>query len=205
MRHAVVVRDGYNAIAARYMVARAQDSADVALIDELLARLPKDAKVLDAGCGAGVPITRILSRAAQVTGVDFAEAQIALARENVPDADFICRDMTALDFPDASFDAIVSYYAIIHIPRTRHRALLENFYRMLKPNGDALLCLGADDLEEDFDENYLGARMYWSHFDAEENVKLLHECGFEIVWAKEITDASEPTAKHLFVLAHKGG
>jgi ubiquinone/menaquinone biosynthesis C-methylase UbiE len=145
----------------------------------------------------------MLSERFHVTGVDFSEAQINLARENVPNAKFLCDDMTRLDFPDDTFHGITSYYAIIHIPREEHQSLLANFHRMLKPGGLALLCLGAEHLIDDVDENYLGTRMYWSHFDGETYLKLLKECGFSIVWSKIVTDETCEGAGHLFVLAQK--
>ena len=79
-----------------------------------------------------------------------------------------------------------------------------NFYRMLKPSGLALLCLGADDLERDIAEDYLGARMYWSHYDAETNLNMIKECGFDIIWSRIVADATSLGSAHLFVLAQKG-
>lgn len=197
------VRDGYNTIANRYLAERTRDSQDVRLLDELMERLPTNAKVLDAGCGAGIPISQILSEHFEVTGVDFSEAQVELARKDVPAAEFLCEDMTKLDFPDETFDGITSYYAIIHIPREEHQALLANFHRVLKPGGLALLCLGAEHLVDDIDENYLGTRMYWSHYDADTYIEILRDCGFEILWSRNVTDATCEGAGHLFVLAQK--
>src|SRR5688572_29495207 len=137
------VKEGYNTIANRYLAERTRDSEDVRLLNDFMERLPADAKVLDTGCGAGIPISQMLSERFEVTGVDFSEAQIELAKKNVPNAQFVCEDMTKLNFPDDAFDGIVSYYAIIHIPREEHEPLLANFYRMLKPGSIALLCLGA--------------------------------------------------------------
>jgi ubiquinone/menaquinone biosynthesis C-methylase UbiE len=197
------VKTGYNAIAAKYLATRNEDSEDVLLLQELVQRLPEGAKVLDAGCGAGVPVTRYLSRFFAVTGVDFAEAQIQLASKLVPQAQFFCQDITQLAFPDNSFDAICSYYAIIHIPRQEHQALLQNFYRMLCPEGLVLLCLGANDLENDIAEDYLGIRMYWSHYDAETNLHMLEACGFNLIWSRLVADSSSPGSAHLFALAQK--
>ena len=197
------VREGYNTIANRYLAERTRDSEDVRLLNDFIERLPADAKVLDAGCGAGIPISQRLSERFQVTGVDFSEAQIELAKKNVPNATFLCEDMTKLDFPENTFDGITSYYAIIHIPREEHQGLLTNFYKMLKPGGFALLCLGAEHLIDDVDENYLGTRMYWSHYDTETYLKMLKECGFSIIWSKRVADETCEGAGHLFVLAQK--
>ena len=197
------VREGYNSIADRYLAERTRDSQDVPLLDDFIERLPADAKVLDAGCGAGVPISLILSEKFEVTGIDFSEAQIELAEKNVPRANFVCQDMTKLDFAENTFDGICSYYAIIHIPREEHQPLLANFYRMLKPGGFALLCLGAEHLVNDIDENYLGARMYWSHYDTETYLQMLKDCGFSIIWSKRVVDETCEGSGHLFVLVQK--
>ena len=197
------VKSGYNKIASRYLAERTRDSEDVRLLNDLIERLPGNAKVLDAGCGAGIPISQMLSEHFDVTGVDFSEAQVELAKQHVPRANFICRDMTKLDFPENSFDGICSYYAIIHIPREEHQALLINFHRMLKPEGFALLCLGAEHLIDDIDENYLGTRMYWSHYDTETYLKMLKGCGLSIIWSKHIADESCEGSGHLFVLVQK--
>jgi len=203
MDNQTIVKTGYNAIAAQYLATRTTDSADVQLLDELIQCLPTNATVLDAGCGAGVPITQRLAQHFQVTGVDFSEAQIDLARQNVPRVQFVCQDLTTLAFPDHTFDAICSYYAIIHIPREEHRALLQNFQRMLKPAGLALLCLGANDLPDDYDDDYFQTRMYWSHYDAATYLSMLTECEFAVIWSRLIQDHAWPTAAHLFVLVRK--
>lgn len=203
MDHKETVKAGYNKIADRYLAERRRDTENVRLLEEFIARLPEEAKVLDAGCGAGIPISQRLSEKFAVTGVDFSKAQIELARKNVPNAVFLCEDMTKLDFPDETFEGITSYYAIIHIPREEHRSLLANFYMMLKPGGLALLCLGAEHLIDDIDEDFLGARMYWSHFDTDTYIQMLRDCGFVILWSKLVADETCAGANHLFVLAQK--
>lgn len=203
MDYKETVKAGYNVIANRYLATRTRDSDDVRLLDALIMPLPEGAKILDAGCGAGIPISQILSEKFEVTGIDFSESQIELAKKNVPRAQFICQDMTELDFPDNTFDGICSFYAIIHIPREEHQALLVNFHKMLKPSGLALLCLGAENLVDDIDEDYFGIRMYWSHYDSDTYFKMLKDCGFSIVWSKRVADESCEGAGHLFTLVQK--
>jgi len=205
MDYKKIVKEGYDTIAAKYLASRSKDSEDVRLLEELVPRLTKGAKILDAGCGAGVPVTQWLSRFFEVIGVDISEEQIRLARQLVPQARFVCGDMTALPFPPNSFDAICSYYAIIHVPREEHRRLLQNLHRLLKPAGLALLCMGAGDWEGKVEpEAFLGASMYWSHYDADTNIAMLRECGFDIVWSRLVVDSTDPETVHLFVLAQKG-
>ena len=197
------VKAGYNQIAERYLSERTADSEDVRLLDDFIKLLSPHAKVLDAGCGAGFPISQILAKQFDVTGVDFSEAQIELAKQKIPNVRFMCEDMTKLNFPENTFDGICSYYAIIHIPREEHQPLLANFHRMLNTGGIALLCLGAENLIDDIDEDYLGTRMYWSHFDSETYLKMLKDCGFAIIWSIYVKDGSCEGAGHLFAFVQK--
>jgi len=66
-----------------------------------------------------------------------------------------------------------------------------------------LLCLGAEHSVADIDENFLGARMYWSHYDTKTYLDMLDECGFSILWSKRVEDATCEGAGHLFVLVKK--
>ena len=197
-----VVRAGYNSIAQEYLKLRSETSADVMLLDDLLERLPMGARVLDAGCGAGVPVTLVLGQRCNAIGLDFAEAQLRLARQLVQGVFFVCQDMTRLGFPDDTFDAICSYYAIIHVPRIEHRRLLLEFHRVLRPGSLMLVCMGLGDLENDV-AHYCGSPMYWSHYDGETNLRLIQGCGFEVIWSRPVQDGTDDDAAHLFVLARK--
>lgn len=202
-----IVQDGYDTLAEAYLRVRRDDSEDVRLLDDLAARLPDGARVLDAGCGAGTPVSLALSGRFMVTGVDISATQIALARDAVPNAVFIQADMTLLAFPDATFGAIVSYFAIIHVPRDDHPALLANFQRMLTPGGLLLVAMGASDNPEDTEDNWLGggAAMYWSHYGRADNLRLISEAGFQIIWERLVTEEEAfGGGTHLFVLAQRG-
>ena len=75
---------------------------------------------------------------------------------------------------------------------------------MLKPSGLALLCMGSGDIGVDIAEDFFGARMYWSHYDSETNMRMLRECGFTIIWSKLITEQYEfGSGRHLFVLTER--
>jgi SAM-dependent methyltransferase len=201
-----IVRAGYERAAEAYLADRPQTSPDIAALEQLMSRLAPDALVLDAGCGAGLPIAHRLSQAHRVVGIDFAMRQLALAASNVPAAALACIDLTRLGFAAGVFDAIVSYYAIIHVPRSHHPGILSAFHRFLRPGGLAFLCLGAKALGDDFDDDYYGVRMYWSHYDAPTNLALLRQTGFDVLWWEIIGDSlggEAATGGHLFVLAQK--
>src|SRR5436190_21233252 len=106
-----VVEQGYDQMAEGYLASKEEDDPVLlGALEELARKLPAGAAVLDLGCGAGVPVTRFLAeKGFAVTGVDISARQLELAREQVPNANvtFIKVDMTALDFPPQTFDAVV--------------------------------------------------------------------------------------------------
>jgi SAM-dependent methyltransferase len=201
-----IVREGYDAIAPAYLAARQTSPQEAALLADFTRRLPPGARVLDAGCGAGVQAALLLAAGCVVTGVDVSGAQLALARELAPGASFIQADMATLALPDGAFDGVCCLYAIIHLPRTEHAATFANFRRMLTPGGYLLLSVGTSDLDSDIEPNWLdaGAAMYWSHYPLEQSLALLADAGFEIVQQRDVVEAAEfGGGTHPFVLARR--
>ena len=197
-----IVRAGYNEIATAYTALRVAESRDVQLLNLLTERFSKRAMVLDAGCGSGHPVTEILAKSFQVTGVDFAEKQIRLARRRLPDVGFVCADLSRMPFKSQAFDAVCSYYAIIHIPREEHSKILSEFNRILRVGGLALLCLGAGDLPKEI-ADYHCTQMFWSHYDKDTNLEMMKKNGFQIIQSTTVEDPIDAFSSHLFVLGQK--
>jgi SAM-dependent methyltransferase len=160
--------------------------------------------VLDLGCGVGQPTTQQLAQRFKVTGVDFSGHQIALARQNVPEGQFIRADITRLDLPAASFDAVAAFYTFIHVPREELSRLLQDIALWLRPGGLFVATMSVHSVKADFAEDFLGAPMYWSGFDSETNKRLVEEAGLLIVSAQEETaiEFDKPVA-FLWVVARK--
>jgi SAM-dependent methyltransferase len=179
-----LVAEGYNTCAESYEQARRETVHPE--IKWLKSQLPNRAHVLDIGCGSGLPVARELAKRFHVTGVDISAEQIRRARENVRHAEFFHSDIMALDFPAASFDAVVALYTIIHIPRGEHDRLFRNIRRWLKPGGYLLATLANEPKEACTEQDFFGAPMYWSSYGISEYRAMLAEAGFEIVRADEI-------------------
>jgi SAM-dependent methyltransferase len=153
---------------------------------EFIELLPAGGSVLDLGCGAGVPSTRRLAERFRVVGADISDVQIGLARENVPTANFLRADLLDLAFPDGTFDGVVAFYSISHIPREEHPQLFSRIKRWLRPGGMFLASLGAGDISG-WTGEWLGVPMFFSSHDAETNRRALAEAGLEIVHAEAVT------------------
>jgi len=199
-----IVRRGYNRMASEYLAARSNGPPDPPVLAQFSSLLSANALVLDAGCGAGVPVTQFLAQRHRVVGIDFSIAQTRMASKLVPSALIACLDMTHLAFPPSIFDGVCSFFAILHIHRSQHRDLLAAFHRLLRADGLVLLCLGDKDTEVAYGP-YFGTSMFWSHFDSREYLGMLAATGFAVMSSHIQPDPISKIATHLFVLARKHG
>ena len=202
-----LVAHSYDTIAERYAAwtGEALTGARARYVALLREQLPPGASVLDLGCGTGVPVARALAVQYRVTGVDGSARSIELARQNVPNATFMLADMTRVEFAPGSFAAVISSYAIIHVPREEHQALLQRIADWLQPGGLLVATMGALE-SEGTEEDWLGAPMYWSHFDAETNQQLVTNSGLELEAATlDSADEDGQPITHLWIVARKPG
>lgn len=197
------VETGYDSVAEQYLATKdAEDPVALEMLEELSEIASPGAAVLDLGCGAGVPSTRWLAERFAVTGVDVSGRQLELARHGVPEAGLIQADMTKINFVSETFDAVVAFHSIIHVPREGQQALCRRIYRWLKPGGFFLASWATDVWEgEEPDWNGWGATMWWSHHDKQTNLRMLQETGFSIRSSEVRTSSNgEPW---LWLLARK--
>ncbi|CAM0135752.1 hypothetical protein VKS41_001818 [Umbelopsis sp. WA50703] len=175
---------GYDTVASKYLAwsAPRPTLTRAGYIEKLAKELPKGAKVLELGCGAGVPSTQtLISRGFDVTGVDISAGQIALAREHIPEATLIQSDMMSLEFSPASFDAVVGFYSIFHLPRDEQAVIIGRIQEWLKEGG-WFLC-NFNTVEGDFSrEDWLapGVTMYSSSLGVQGTRDMLKTSGNQL-------------------------
>jgi ubiquinone/menaquinone biosynthesis C-methylase UbiE len=106
------------------------------LIDELLDVRGRD--VLDVGCGEGWLVRRLASAGARVVGLDpLAVALERARRDGTSDssARYVDGTAQALAFPTASFDVVVFFNSLHHVPTESMDAALAEAGRVLRPSG----------------------------------------------------------------------
>jgi SAM-dependent methyltransferase len=96
-------------------------------------RAGRETRVLDVATGPGYVAAAAAQRGASVVAVDFSEAMLAEARRHHPAIDFRTGDAEALPFPEATFDAAVMSFGLLHLARP-DQALAEA-HRVLRPGG----------------------------------------------------------------------
>ncbi len=146
--------------------------------------------VLDIATGAGYVAAAAANRGAHAIGLDFAQAQVELARATYPEVEFRQGDAEDLPFDQGTFDAAVVGFGINHFPHPE-RAFQEA-YRVLRSGGYfALTVWAAPRAGEGFGivlgaiENHgkPGAKLppgppYFRFADAEEARRVLEDTGF---------------------------
>jgi cyclopropane fatty-acyl-phospholipid synthase-like methyltransferase len=176
-----VVERGYDQVAHDY--ARLEGETEwprMRWLKKVLNQLSPGSSVLDLGCGSGVPADIGISKEHRVTGVDISQTQISLARQNIPAGNFLHGDAGSVEFAASSFDAVVSFYTLEHIPREEHETILRRIHQWLRPSGLLLMSMEAGNYEGFFGE-WLGVPMFMSCFDPETMKRLINEAGFELL------------------------
>jgi SAM-dependent methyltransferase len=92
---------------------------------------------LDVGCGEGRFCRMLKAAGITTTGIDPTPAMIEEARRRDPAGEYRSGRAEALEFPDASFDLVVSYITLVDIPD--FRVAIREMARVLKPGGALLM------------------------------------------------------------------
>ncbi|MBW4717500.1 class I SAM-dependent methyltransferase [Saccharothrix obliqua] len=180
-----------------------QPIADVA-VRLLLDRLPESARVLDIGSGTGRPVAAALTGAGhRVLGVDVSDRMVAIAREQVPDADFVRADIREWDSAAGSWDAVCAFFSFLQMTRDEVLRLLDRGARWLKPGG--LLAVATVPMDvEGVDTDFLGHPIRVTSFAAPDLLRHVEQAGFEVVETREAVfapHADRPAEQQFLVLA----
>jgi pimeloyl-ACP methyl ester carboxylesterase/SAM-dependent methyltransferase len=144
------VRDAYDAMAADYAGRFGADldqlPLDAEILDLLARRAGPRGPLLDVGCGPAHVGGYLAARGAKVAGVDLAPGMLAVARQQ-PGIGAVAADMRRLPLASGSCAAVVSFYALHHLPRAELPGVLREFRRVLAADGELALAAHEGDGE----------------------------------------------------------
>ncbi len=150
-------------------------------------------EVLDVGCGIGRIAAYLLDHGKDYTGLDFARGYLDEAHACNPEVPFVCASMSALPFPDESFDGIFACCSLQYTPKMYAAQVLESVRAVLRPRGVFLVMLPYMGVSyEEIIERDDGASIYHSWWDAGEFEEALVAAGFlvENSWVAELDGTS---------------
>ena len=110
-------------------------------LDRFCEKLSNNAKVLDLGCGSGVPIARYLSeKGCAITGVDSSEVMLEMAQQNFPIEKYpnhrwLLSDMRNIQLNDnteSAFDVILAWDSFFHL--TAFSYIIYRYEKNSRPN-----------------------------------------------------------------------
>ena len=201
-----IVERGYDAIADGFAAWQTQieDAARLERLDELLSLLPERPEVLELGIGAGVASSRIVAERGRLTGVDVSREQLRRARERLPSARLVHGSFTELELAGGSFDAVVAFYVLNHVPQQALGPLLERVAGWLRPGGLFLATFPTAD-NPGWVGEWLGTQMFFAGSAPATNRRLVEDAGLEVVReVVETMDEPEGEVRWQWLLARRG-
>lgn len=185
------LRSTYNKIAKDWMKDHHGDTWWINGTDTYLSFLELGASILDIGCGSGEKAKYLVQKGFHVTGIDFSEEMIALAKAQVPTSTFLVKDIKKPLGLKRAFDGVFAQAVLLHMPKKEVAHVLRNITAPLMSGGHLYVAvkeIGSDHQEEKVvKENDYGYEYerFFSYFTLEELKKLVTDLGMEVVYENQ--------------------
>lgn len=170
----------YDRHAAAWIEKRGQHLIEKGWLDAFLDALPSAGrKIVDIGCGSGIPIADyLIQNGCTVTGVDGAATLIEHAKTKLPDHRWLVADMRALPVL-GRFDGTIAWHSFFHLRHDDQRRMFRTF-RCLATPGTALMFTSGTTHGEIIGD-FEGKPLYHSSLNPAEYRELLRSNGFETI------------------------
>ncbi|GAA2627989.1 class I SAM-dependent methyltransferase [Streptomyces axinellae] len=174
--------EAFDAIGDRYDEAFPHKEGQVAAAVWFSGQLPAGARVLDVGCGTGLPTARQLAMDGhRVVGTDLSPTMLKLYRENVPGAECHRLDIAHLEGAGLGlFDGVVAFFSLLMLPRAEIPCALRVLHSLIREEGPLVLGMVEADVN-DFSIPFLGNTIRVSGYLRDDLRRVVHDAGFEVV------------------------
>lgn len=182
------LRDTYNRIAEAWHNDHTADDWWIEGTNTFLSMLPQGGTVLDVGCGSGSKTKYISERGCTVTGIDFSEKLLEIAREEAPMAKFALLPMENLEQLNEKFDGVFVQASLLHIPKNEAADVVKKMAEHLNPGGHLYIAVkevkeGKPDEEIKTEDDYgYPYERFFSYFRKSELESYMAQAGLKVVW-----------------------
>ena len=142
----------------------------------------------------------MLSERHRVLGVDLSSAQLSMARRFAPGASFVQADITELALRTRSVAAVVSFFALGHLPPPAHCPLLSSIGSWLRPGG-VLVTSAPLTPGQDVENDWLGVPMFFGGLGVDATLAAVEAAGLVIEESAVVAEDDEGTEAFLWVTA----
>lgn len=180
------IRQAYNKAAAKYgesfFYELYSKPLDVKLLDLFCERINSEMPVCEIGCGPGEISTYLKYKGLNLISIDISEEMIRIAKELNPNIDYRVGDVFGLDFPENYFSGVIAPFLFVNYTPVEIRKAFIEIRRVLKSKGIFYFSFHAGTESLTNPDFLVENNPLEFHFlDPEEIVKLLEDCGFEII------------------------
>jgi len=156
-------------------------------LQRFIALLPPRPRVLEIGCGTGVPLSRqLVASGAGLFAIDISEKMLEIARANVPAAGYLRANI--VDWAgNGRYDGIFAWDSLFHIPLERQRQTVHKALNWLRPGGVAMFTVGGR--RGEIVSSMFGRSFYYSSLSAAEYEEAVQSAGCRLLFS-EIDDPS---------------
>ena len=181
------LKETYNRIADDWHKDKRKNTWWMPGTDKFISFLKAGNTVLDVGCGPGLKSKYLGDRGFTVTGIDFSDTLIEIARKEVPDAEFFVLDMRDVQSLPGRFDAVFAQASLLHIPKREAGQVIHGLASKLKPPGYMYIAVKGiwqDGIEEHIlkEEDYgYPYERFFSYYSMEELKGYLTDEGLEVI------------------------
>ena len=152
-------------------------------LTQFISYLPKDAKILDAGCGSGKDAEYLVEEGFKVSAIDIS-SNILKEASKIVDAsvEFEQMDILNLKFEDNAFDGVWCEAVLFHIPKEYVMGALEGFYRVMKDKGVIHISVKEGEGEKMVEFPKTGNEpKFFAFYKENELVDLIKKAGFSLI------------------------
>ncbi len=182
------LRDTYNLIAEEWHKDHQTDDWWLEGTDTFISLLQQGDTVLDVGCGGGTKSKYLLEHGLRVTGIDFSEKLLEIARKENKDGEFILMDMYDVKDLHTTFNGIFAQASLLHIPKKDFTTIVSLLVSQLQQDGLLYIAVkissGKNTQEEIKEENKYGHTYtrFFSYYSMDELIDAYKKSGLEVVY-----------------------
>ena len=129
------LKSTYNRIAEDWDNDHTNDQWWKAGLEKFISLFKPGASVLDVGCGSGVKSEILEKKRLEVTGIDFSEKMLEIAKRRVPTGKFQLVDLYNLSDFHEKFDGICAPAILLHIPKKDIGEMVRSLKEKLNSGG----------------------------------------------------------------------